>query len=292
MFSIVIPLYNKEFSIQQTINSVLNQSFQNFEVLVINDGSTDNSAEIVKRIDDSRIRLINQNNQGVSAARNRGITESEFEWIAFLDGDDLWLENHLKECLEMMKSYPNEKFFSTSFKYSDNRKMYRHKRASKIFKVGNYFNESLRESLICIGTAVINKSCFQTVGLYNTNLKTGEDLDLWNRLARNYNLIKCSEVTTIYRVEAENRTTLSKDLETNYEYNLELNKYLNNDELIYFKEMIANRLYQYARNKDLYNFKKLKKKHASVSYTMVIKYSAKYIIHRAFEKAFAKNNQT
>ena len=89
MFSIIIPLYNKELSVGNTIHSVLNQRFQDFEVLVVNDGSTDNSAKAVEKINDARIRLITQTNVGVSAARNRGITEAKFEWIAFLDSDDL-----------------------------------------------------------------------------------------------------------------------------------------------------------------------------------------------------------
>src|SRR5690606_27197086 len=95
MFSIVIPLYNKELSVGNTIHSVLNKRFQDFEVLLVNDGSTDNSANAVEKINDARIRLITQTNLGVSAARNRGITEAKFEWIAFLVSDDLWLENHL-----------------------------------------------------------------------------------------------------------------------------------------------------------------------------------------------------
>lgn len=80
MFSVVIPLYNKELSIKNTIESVLKQTFQDFEILVVNDGSTDNSAEIVEQIDDSRIRLIHQANQGVSAARNKGIEKAKFEY--------------------------------------------------------------------------------------------------------------------------------------------------------------------------------------------------------------------
>jgi len=90
MFSVVIPLYNKERSVKNTIESVLNQTFQDFEVIVVNDGSTDNSLEVVKSFNDERIRIINQKNSGVSSARNRGIKEAKYEWIAFLDADDLW----------------------------------------------------------------------------------------------------------------------------------------------------------------------------------------------------------
>ena len=111
MFSVVIPLYNKEESIFNTIKSVLKQSCQNFEIIVVNDGSTDRSVDAVKAINDERIRLIHQENQGVSAARNRGINESRYEWIAFLDGDDLWESNHLEEIVKMMNTFPNEKVY-------------------------------------------------------------------------------------------------------------------------------------------------------------------------------------
>ena len=90
MISVVIPLYNKEKYIKRAIESVLNQTFQKFEIIVVNDGSTDKSAEIVQNIKDPRIRLINQKNAGVSAARNRGIQEAKYEYIAFLDADDFW----------------------------------------------------------------------------------------------------------------------------------------------------------------------------------------------------------
>lgn len=284
MFSIVIPLYNKELSIESTIRSVLNQRFQDFEILVVNDGSTDNSVNAVEKINDARIRLINQTNQGVSAARNRGITEAQFEWIAFLDGDDLWLENHLTEVTKMIAAFPAEKFFTTSFTYSDNRSLFKHKRNSTIFKVENYFKEATKELLVCTGTAVIHKECFNTVGLYNTSLKNGEDTELWNRMARKFDLVKSAHITAIYRIEAENRTTLSRDLESTYIYNIDFSKINDLTENNYFKEMIANRLYQYARSRDFNNFIKLKRKYQSVSYIAFFRYSIKHIFKRVLKK--------
>lgn len=92
MITVIVPCYNCEKKIQRCLNSILSQTYADFEVLVINDGSTDNTATIVKSFNDSRIRLINQNNSGVSIARNRGISEASGEWIAFVDGDD-YIEN-------------------------------------------------------------------------------------------------------------------------------------------------------------------------------------------------------
>ena len=93
MFSVVIPLYNKELSIINTIQSVLDQTFQNFEIVVVNDGSTDRSVEMVEQFNDPRIRIINKSNGGVSSARNRGIQEAKYELVAFLDADDFWEQN-------------------------------------------------------------------------------------------------------------------------------------------------------------------------------------------------------
>lgn len=288
MFSIVIPLYNKELSIKNTIQSVLDQTYQNYEIIIVNDGSNDSSAEVIKNIRDNRIRIVHQENQGVSAARNLGITEANHDWIAFLDGDDLWENNHLEEITRMIAAFPNEKFFATSFAYSDHRKLFKHKRNSTIFKVENYFKEAIKEHLVWTSTAVVNKDCFKSLGLFDIKMKIGEDTELWNRMIRQYGLVKSDIITAIYRVEAENRTTLSKNLESTYVYNINLGEVASTDEKIYFKEMIANRLYQYARAKDFYNFHKLKNKHLTVNYMTVVKYSAKHIINRALERASTK----
>lgn len=97
MFSVIIPLYNKESQIKKTLESVLNQTFKDFEIVIVNDGSIDKSIEVVESFDDNRIRIINQNNSGVSQARNRGIIEANRKWIAFLDADDLWKPNKLEK---------------------------------------------------------------------------------------------------------------------------------------------------------------------------------------------------
>lgn len=283
MFSVIIPLYNKESSIKNTILSVLNQRIKDFEIIIVNDGSTDKSIDVVNKLNDHRIRIINQKNQGVSSARNRGIREAKFQWIAFLDADDLWHDNHLEEVTNMIKLHPSEVFFSTSFKYSDNRHIFKHKRKSNIFKVHNYFKEAKKETLVCTGTAVVNKECFNAIGFYDTKLKIGEDTDLWIRLARKYNLIKSSKVTAIYRIEAENRTTLSKNLETTYIYYIPFEEVEDKDEKSYFTEMIANRLYQYARAGDLNNFFKLRKRFPKVNFSVFIHYSLKHILKRGIQ---------
>jgi len=284
MISVVIPLYNKQLSIKSTIQSVLNQTYKDFEIIIVDDGSTDDSAKVVESISDNRVHIVSQSNQGVSAARNRGINKASNEWIAFLDGDDLWKENHLEEVNKMMSLFPDEKIYVTSFEYSDKREVFKCPRQTYNFKIENYFKEAIQETLICTSIVVINKDCFEKVGGFNIELDRGEDTDLWVRLARNYNIIKSSTVTATYRIEAENRTGLSKKIESTYVYHIDFDEVRDSNEKKYFKEMIANRLYQYARSRDLNNFLKLKKRYPSISYRAFIRYSSKHIAKRVFKK--------
>ncbi len=257
MFSVVIPLYNKELSIQNTIFSVLKQSYQNFEIVIINDGSTDNSADAVKSINDDRIRLINQENQGVSAARNKGIKEARFEWVALLDGDDLWETNHLEEIIKMMNIFPNERVYVTSFEYSDKREMYKHVRENSIFKIDNYFKEAIRENLMWTSIVVVHKSCFDEIGFFNQILVRGEDLDLWARLAKKYQIVKSVKITALYRVDSENRTDIIKDVERTHVYYFPLKSCVNKDESDYYKTIILIRLLSYLTRFNLISFLKL-----------------------------------
>ena len=120
MFSVVIPLYNKAHTIEQTLSSVLNQTFTEFEVVIVNDGSTDNGVQIISNFtNDPRICIIEQENQGVSAARNRGIAKSRYNYIAFLDGDDEWKPNFLLKIKEAIKKYPDASMYGTSSLHTD-----------------------------------------------------------------------------------------------------------------------------------------------------------------------------
>ena len=242
MISIIIPLYNKQKSIYKTLESVLNQSFQDFEVLVINDGSTDSGGNIVSSISDERVRLINQDNLGVSAARNRGIKEAKYEWIAFLDADDLWQVNHLEEIYKMMSLFPNNKVYVTSFEYSDGRNVFKHKKDTSVFKIENYFKEVLKENLIWTSIVVLHSDCIKEVGDFNVNLNRGEDLDLWLRLAKNFDIIKSEKVTAIYNME--DTKSLSKMKST---YNKSLLSIIDlkdkqGFERVYLKKMLFNRI--------------------------------------------------
>jgi glycosyltransferase involved in cell wall biosynthesis len=105
--SVIIPLYNKGFIITKTLVSVLAQTFTDYEIVIIDDGSTDSSVEKVKQFDDSRIQLFQQKNQGAAAARNLGIEKTNCELIAFLDADDYWFPSHLATLVQLYENHPN-----------------------------------------------------------------------------------------------------------------------------------------------------------------------------------------
>ena len=106
IISIIIPLFNKELFIKQTLLSVLNQTFSEFEIIIINDGSTDKSVTIINDIDDERITLYTTKNKGVSHARNYGISKANTDLIALLDADDLWEPNHLENLDSLIHELP------------------------------------------------------------------------------------------------------------------------------------------------------------------------------------------
>lgn len=115
MISVVIPLYNKEAIVERSLQSVLTQDFRDFEVVVVDDGSTDRSAEIVRSISDTRLRLVSQENGGPSKARNTGVREARGEWIVFLDADDELLPGALENYDNLIKKYPEADFIACSF---------------------------------------------------------------------------------------------------------------------------------------------------------------------------------
>lgn len=112
LISVVIPLYNKAHTIGRTLGTVMRQTFQDFEVVIVNDGSTDDGTNVIrKNFTDSRIRIIDQENAGVSMARNRGVDEAKGKWIAFLDGDDEWHPEYLNEMQKLIVKYPEAGLF-------------------------------------------------------------------------------------------------------------------------------------------------------------------------------------
>ena len=193
--SIVMPLYNKEQDVSRAINSVLSQTVTDLEIIVINDGSTDKGPDIVRNINDPRIRIIDQKNAGVSAARNRGIKEARSDLIAFLDADDEWKPDFLETILTLRKNYPNCSVFATNYIF---RRKNNYSRSTIIrglprgFKEGiltDYFKiASQSNPPLCSSTVAVTKKAIEAVGGFSEGVRSGEDLLTWARLAVQFNI--------------------------------------------------------------------------------------------------------
>lgn len=207
MISVIIPLYNKKDSIVKTLHTVLNQTFQNFEIVIINDGSTDNSIYEVERFSDHRIRIINQNNAGVSAARNRGIKEAKGELIAFLDADDEWYKEYLQTQYNLYQKYPECNAFGCNYKFCDKNGKVKPTIIHHLpFKgddgiLDNYFDvASCSHPPICSITIMIKKPAIQSIGGFPLGVKSGEDLLTWARLAARYKIAYTRKPLAYYNV--------------------------------------------------------------------------------------------
>jgi cellulose synthase/poly-beta-1,6-N-acetylglucosamine synthase-like glycosyltransferase len=196
MFSVVIPLYNKERYIRKALLSVFGQTFTAYEVIIINDGSTDGSKEIVAELSSlshKPIRIIDQKNQGVSAARNTGVIYSNFEHIAFLDADDWWEPEFLHEMKKLIHDFPEAGIYGSSFRIvKETGVKLPEIGVQKGFQRGyiNYFKTYLNtfNTPFNCSFVVVQKTAFNKVDGFNTHLRYGEDLDLWVRLALNFKM--------------------------------------------------------------------------------------------------------
>jgi len=187
VFSIIIPLYNKEKYIQNTIESALNQTFKDFEIIVVNDGSTDSSLAIVKQIEDSRIKIFSIKNGGVSRARNFGIEKAKSDLIAFLDADDLWRNNHLEELYKLWKDHPNCGLYAMGY----SKKFDNSIPISAVFVnlnnysgiVKDFFKSSTVDCVAWTSAVMIPAHIFKNNSHFNESLKSGQDTEMWIRIA-------------------------------------------------------------------------------------------------------------
>lgn len=192
-FSIIIPLYNKEIFIENTIQSVLDQTFQDFEIIVVNDGSTDKSDEKLLQFKDDRIHYFSKENEGASTARNYGIEKTTADFITFLDADDYWYPTFLETMFTIISKVPNQKVFSAAIEIDTSKKIipaqYSISKSNNEFEVVNYFQASIKETVLCTSCAVFHKTVFEEAGNFDTRIKSGQDTDLWIRIGLIYDVV-------------------------------------------------------------------------------------------------------
>lgn len=230
MFSIIIPLYNKATYIEKAIQSVFDQTYFEYELIIINDGSTDRSLEVVTNFINSHNfpskfgnwNVINQKNAGVSSARNNGVKAAKNKYIAFLDADDWWEPDYLKEMKKLIENFPTAGVYGSSYyKVKKGQNIIANVGVEPAFINGliNYcqvYAKSLYQP-ICTSAAIIKKKIFENEHGFTLTLKLGEDFDLWLRVSMKYPVAFLNKPLAYYNqdVDQANRAIGSKLYEPN-----------------------------------------------------------------------------
>jgi len=217
--SVVIPLYNKEKYIQRAIESVISQTVPVDEIIVVDDGSTDNSILELKKIAASNIRLIKQPNQGVSSARNTGVEQSQNEWIAFLDADDEWQPTYISKIQQLAIQYPNCGAYATSYMIQKNGGSTPIRFSTTENWEGilqDYFNDLVDPTNTFYSSSiVVKKSALVLAGGFPIGVVQGEDTNTWIRLSLITNIGLSRNRLVIYHCEAEGRSSIINQLSKN-----------------------------------------------------------------------------
>lgn len=209
--SVIMPLYNKERHVERAVRSILGQTVQPAEIIVVNDGSTDKSVSVVEKIVDPRIRIINQNNAGVSAARNRGIREAKFALVAMLDSDDEWKPDFLETILDLIERFPEAGAFATAYETIDVDAVIRKVtyRAIPEFPwsgiIPNFFDSMLGQPPVWASAVTVRREVFNKSGFFREGEVLAEDVDMWCRIALKYPVAFNTKACAVYHLEADNR---------------------------------------------------------------------------------------
>jgi glycosyltransferase involved in cell wall biosynthesis len=185
--SVIIPTYNRQEELIRAVDSVLNQTYQQTEIIVVDDGSSVKAGEILKKIDALNLKIIYQENKGPAAARNRGVEESSSEWLAFLDSDDFWRREKLMKQVEFHRENPGIVISQTDEEWIRkgnrvNPKKYHLKQDGDIFDI------SLKRCMISPSAVMVNRNLFEEIGGFDENLTVCEDYDLWLRITARKNV--------------------------------------------------------------------------------------------------------
>lgn len=266
-FTVIIPLYNKEKYIENAIKSVLNQTFTDFELLIVNDCSTDKSIEITSEFLSEKVQLIHhQKNSGLATTRNTGIKKATSNYVTFLDADDLWKPHFLEKIFHLIHNFPEARIFGTNYEEIWDKTIKKPQNGSEILPEDftgyvNFFKINLKQGIYNHGSVCLHKEVYENVGFYNEKIQLSQDLDFNIRANYQYKLAYDNSVQMRYFMQTDNQLTRSSILnKTIPDYDLyedwtkknsDLKKYLdferyvlgkrlkkNND--LRWKKMIAN----------------------------------------------------
>jgi glycosyltransferase involved in cell wall biosynthesis len=221
--SVIIPLFNKEKNIVNTLTSVCNQTYSDFEVIIINDGSTDASIKNISVINDDRIQLFSKKNEGVSIARNFGAEKAISNYIVFLDADDYWHPNHLNNLFELINAFPNHLWFASAYEKKRNKQLTTkmdspilEKGKHWIGEVDDFFRYCFKDSLVNSSSVCFKKDFFNSLNGFDAFTTHTEDIDLWIRAALKSPLVFSNKITARHNLDASNRSSIKQLQERNY----------------------------------------------------------------------------
>lgn len=202
IISVIVPAYNAERTILETIASVQQQTFSDFELIVINDGSNDRTLELLATVEDPRLKVFSYNNGGLPVARNRGIAQATGKFITFIDADDLWTPDKLELQLAALQQHPNAGVaYSWTYNMGEKGDFF-HPGKSVSFE-GNVYPKLLLANFIASGSNVlVRKQAIESVGEFDPTLKSCEDWDFYLRLAARWSFVVVPKPQILYRQSA------------------------------------------------------------------------------------------
>jgi glycosyltransferase involved in cell wall biosynthesis len=199
LISVVVPAYNAEKTIKATVDSVLNQSFSDLELIVVNDGSKDSTLDILSDIKDSRLKVFSHSNSGPQISRNRGIQEATGEYISFLDADDLWTSDKLESQFNTLQANPEAAVAYSWTDWIDESDRFL-RRGTHISATGDVFAKLLLIDFVESGSnPLIRRHALDAVGNFDESLVGGQDWDMWLRLAAKFPFTVVSSPQILYR---------------------------------------------------------------------------------------------
>ena len=255
-FTVIIPLYNKEMYIENAIKSILNQTFTDFELLIINDCSTDKSIEIASKFASEKVQIIHhEKNSGLAATRNTGIKKATSNYVTFLDADDLWKPRFLEKIFHLIQNFPDARIFGTNYEEIWGKTIKNPHNGSEFLPEDftgyiNFFKMNLKQGIYNHGSVCLHKEVYESVGFYNENIQLSQDLDFNIRANYHYKLAYDNSVQMSYFMQTDNQLTRSSivnktipdyDLYENWtNNNSDLKKYLDFERYVLGKRLKKN----------------------------------------------------
>ncbi len=258
-FSVIIPLYNKAPYVRKTVESVIKQTFGNWELIVVDDGSTDGGGDVVRSFSDNRIRFVKQENAGVSVARNRGVAKSTAPYICFLDADDWWEPTFLEEMAKLIAEYPDAGIYGTNYYIVKNGK----RRLAPIgveegFVEGEVNYCQVYAKTLCMplwtGAVCMPRAVFNIAGGFPAGIKLGEDFLLWIQVALKHKVVLLNKPLSNYNqdVDSSFRGTHNKRYDPNTFMTFHFDRFAEEEEKNNDLKILLDRLRVYS----LMNFRK------------------------------------